>query len=230
PASLPGHLPEHLGASPFLLNLSTRYGPRLWLAEPRHGVGEPGPVALSAGDEVRLGPAGELRARTVAPHPGLERLWFVAFDAQVEPRLTQLGRPIRYAHVEEALPLAAFQTVFARVPGSAEMPSAGRPFTPRVLRALVDRGVEIATVTLHAGVSSLELDGPIERATLFAEPFEVPEAAAEAVNRCRARRGRVVAVGTTVVRALESAMHGGRLRPARGFTRRFVRPGRFGGS
>lgn len=230
PASLQGYLPARLGASPFVLNLSTRYGARFWLAEPRSGVGEPGPLALLPGDEVRLGATGGLRARMVAPHPGLERLWFVTFETAVEPRLAQLGRPIRYAHVAQDLPLASYQTVFARVPGSAEMPSAGRPFTRRVLRALAERGVEIATVTLHTGVSSLELDGPIERATLFAEPFVVPALSAEAVNRCRAHGGRVVAVGTTVVRALESAVRGGHLRPMRGFTRRFVRPGQFRGS
>lgn len=230
PASLRGSLPARLGASSFLLNLSTRYGPRLWLAEPRSSVGLPGSLALLPADEVRLGAAGEVRARMVAPHPGLERLWFVRFAAPVEPWLAQVGRPIRYAHVAEDLPLAAYQTVFARVPGSAEMPSAGRPFTKRVLRALAERSVEVATVTLHAGVSSLELDGPIDRATLFAEPFVVPARTVAAVHRCRARRGRVVAVGTTVVRALESATRGDRLRPTRGFTRRFVRPGTFRGS
>lgn len=229
-ASLRGALPARLGGTPFVLNLSTRYGARLWLAEPREDVGLPGSLALQPGDEVRLGEGGELVARMVAPHPGLPRLWFVSFTTPVESWLATLGRPIRYAYVPEELPLTAYQTVFARVPGSAEMPSAGRPFTTRVLRALSDRGVEIATVTLHTGVSSLEIEGPLEQATLYAEPFVVPERTAAVMRRCRARGGRVVAVGTTVVRALESAMRNGRLWPMRGFTRRFVRPGRFGGS
>src|SRR5690606_7656593 len=121
----------------------------------------------------------------------------------------------------------AYQTLFGRVPGSAEMPSAARPFTPRVVEALRAKGIALAGVVLHAGVSSHEVEAEeVEAQVLYAEPFAVPARTAEAVTAAR-REGRpVVAVGTTVVRALESAWDGAGVRPAAGFTRVFVHPGR----
>jgi S-adenosylmethionine:tRNA ribosyltransferase-isomerase len=97
--------------------------------------------------------------------------------------------------------LASYQTVFARVPGSAEMPSASRPFTPAVVTDLAARGVLIAPLTLHTGVASLEADEDP-----YPEPFDVPPATARVVNHVRSSGGRVIAAGTTVVRALESAV------------------------
>ena len=111
------------------------------------------------------------------------------------------GRPIRYGYVAGAWPLDAYQTVFAASPGSAEMPSAGRPFTAELVTALVARGVGVAPLVLHTGVSSLEAhEPPVPRAVRG--PGRRPPRARE---RARAAGGRVVAVGTTVVRALESA-------------------------
>jgi S-adenosylmethionine:tRNA ribosyltransferase-isomerase len=107
------------------------------------------------------------------------------------------------------------------------MPSAGRPFTERVLRALKGRGVEIAPILLHTGVSSLEMrDAAPGSLPVYPEPFEVPESTARKVNETRCAGGRVVAVGTTVVRALESANTPSGVRAARGFTRAFIRPER----
>ena len=135
-----------------------------------------------------------------------------------EAYLARHGRPIRYRHIDGDWPLDAYQTVYATEPGSAEMPSAGRPFSERVLSRLQDRGISLATVVLHTGVSSLERgEAP------YPERFRVPASTAAAVNRAE----RVIAVGTTVVRALESAAgDDGTVRAAAGWTRLVVEPGR----
>jgi S-adenosylmethionine:tRNA ribosyltransferase-isomerase len=223
-ATLPASLPAEADTSPFILNLSTRYGDRLWLAEPRWSASQPGPLPLHAGD--RLTVAG-LQARLVSPYPGLPRLWFVRFEGSIEDTMERYGTPIRYGYVDEAYPLETYQTLFSRVPGSAEMPSAACPFTPRVVSGLRARGVDIASIVLHTGVSSLEVESEeLEDQAMYPEPFHVLEATAQAVNDTHDRGGRVIAVGTTVVRALESAWDGQRVRPARGFTRLFIHPGR----
>lgn len=232
-ATLPASLPAEGGIGPFILNLSTRYsigtrdtnhGAEVWLAEPRWSYGEAGPLPLEAGDTFR---AAGLNATLLRPHPGMPRLWFVRLEGDVSAAMQRLGEPIRYGYVEKPLPLSAYQTVFADTPGSAEMPSAARPFSDRVLTCLEDKGVGLERVTLHTGVSSLEMsEDDIEKQTLFAEPFEVTQKVADAVNETRARGQRVIAVGTTVVRALESAWDGEKVRAAQGFTRHYVHPGR----
>jgi S-adenosylmethionine:tRNA ribosyltransferase-isomerase len=121
------------------------------------------------------------------------------------------GDPIRYRYVTGRWPLADYRTPFASVPGSAEMPSAGRALTPDVFAGLRASGVDVAHIVLHCGVSSLETGEPP-----YAEWYEVPFATAAAVSRAR----RVIAVGTTVVRALESS--GGR--PASGWTEKIITP------
>jgi S-adenosylmethionine:tRNA ribosyltransferase-isomerase len=222
PASLPARHP-HLG--PFTANVSTAYGGGLYLIEPRRSAAEPGPLPVEAGDALAL--AG-VPARLVAPHPGLPRLWFVRVESDLRRAMERAGAPIRYGYLEAPYPpLADYQTLFAQAPGSAEMPSAGRPFTPRVVNALRAKGIALAGVTLHAGVSSHELEADdVEAQVLYAEPFEVPEETAAAVNAAR-REGRpVVAAGTTVVRALESAWDGDSVRAAAGFTRLLIHPGR----
>jgi S-adenosylmethionine:tRNA ribosyltransferase-isomerase len=115
--------------------------------------------------------------------------------------------------VPHTWPLTAYQTVFARDPGSAEMPSAGRPFTPEVVLDLSRRGVLMAPVTLHTGVSSQEEGEPPQ-----AERYRVPATTASLVNHVRRTGGRIVAVGTTVTRALESAVHNGAVSAAHGWT------------
>ncbi|MGM0363519.1 S-adenosylmethionine:tRNA ribosyltransferase-isomerase [Streptomyces griseoaurantiacus] len=140
--------------------------------------------------------------------------------------LRRHGRPIRYAYTERDQPLSAYQTVFA-LPGadgagSAEMPSAARPFTPRLVAELVSRGVQFAPLTLHTGVASAEAYEPP-----YPERFAVPEASARLVNAARAGGGRVVAVGTTAVRAVESAAGAdGIVRACAGWTDLVVTPGR----
>jgi S-adenosylmethionine:tRNA ribosyltransferase-isomerase len=223
-ATLPASLPASSAVGNFILNLSTQYGSGLWLAEPRWHAGAPGPLPLTAGEIITV--AGR-RVHMIAPYPGLSRLWFVQAEGDLCQAMDQVGQPIRYGYVPESYPLDLYQTLFAKIPGSAEMPSAGRPFTRRVLKTLRDRGVEIAGLTLHTGVSSLEIEAEeIEDQPLYAEPFHVPAATANAVNAARAQGHRVIAVGTTVVRALESTWDGQQVRAARGFTRLYVHPQR----
>lgn len=223
-ATLPASLPVTGALGTFLLNLSTHYGDGVWLAEPRWSTSEPGPLPVTAGDQLT---AGDVDIHLVAPYPGLARLWFIHTEADLCTTMQARGKPIRYGYVTEPYPLAAYQTIFAKVPGSAEMPSAGRPFTRRVVQALRQRGVQLAGITLHTGVSSLEIETEtVEAQPMYAEPFQVPTATARLVNATRQAGRRVVAVGTTVVRALESAWDGEQVRPARGFTRLFVHPTR----
>lgn len=128
------------------------------------------------------------------------RLWRARLSVAVVPYLLRHGVPIRYSYVLRDWPMSCYQTVFAREPGSAEMPSASRPFTPAVVTDLAARGVLIAPLTLHTGVSSLEADEEP-----YPEPYDVPPATARLVNHVHAHGGRVIAAGTTVVRALETA-------------------------
>ncbi|MGI0128771.1 MAG: S-adenosylmethionine:tRNA ribosyltransferase-isomerase [Thermoplasmata archaeon] len=219
-ASLPAHGPN----GDFLLNLSTEYGDGVWLAEARWGTGRPGPVPMTRGVPVEAGGA---EFHPIGPFPGIERLWFFSADGDVPRAMQEHGRPIRYGYVRDAYPLDRYQTIFARVPGSAEMPSAGRPFTPSVVRGLTQRGVAIAPIVLHAGVSSLEGEpDSADIPPIYPEPFEVPRATADRVNGTHAAGHRVVAVGTTVMRALETAWDRDRVVPRRGFTGLTLAPGR----
>jgi S-adenosylmethionine:tRNA ribosyltransferase-isomerase len=222
-ATLPASLRASGRPGNFVLNLSTRFDDALWLAEPRWDTAKQGPLPIEAGEVVS---AGETRIKFLAPCPGIPRLWFIRAERSLLSELRATGAPIRYGYVNEQFPMAVYQTMFSRVPGSAEMPSAARPITPRVLKALSAAGIRTAHVLLHTGVSSLEIEAAtVEQQALYPEPFAVPAETARAVNATRARGGRVVAVGTTVVRALESAWTPGGVRPAAGFTRVFVHPG-----
>jgi S-adenosylmethionine:tRNA ribosyltransferase-isomerase len=220
-ATLPASLEAKGRVGPFLLNLCTRYGRRLWLAEPRWTASRPGPLPLLSGERIE---AAGLSGTLLAEYPGIARLIFVLFDEDPASALASLGRPIRYGYLTESLPLSAYQTVFSDRPGSAEMPSAARPFSERTVAALKDRGVEIVSITLHAGVSSLEA-GDLRTGDLYPEPFEVTEESATRLNAALAERRRILAVGTTVVRALASAWNGRAFRATRGMTTLFVRPG-----
>jgi S-adenosylmethionine:tRNA ribosyltransferase-isomerase len=189
-----------------------------WAVELRPGSRSSGPLRdVRAGECVDLRD-GALRVVEAWPdaHAAASRLWRVEVDVplDVPAYLERHGAPIAYAYVPGRWPLASYQTVFAREPGSAEMPSAARPFTGALVADLVAGGVVVAPVRLHTGVSSLEKgESPLP------EPFLVPATTARLVNLTRAAGGRVVAVGTTVTRALESvAGRDGVVVPGEGWT------------
>jgi S-adenosylmethionine:tRNA ribosyltransferase-isomerase len=178
----------------------------------------------------RLWFTGGLGATVLGRHEEAGPLVWLAFDVagqRLAEALHRAGRPVRYAYVPRPWPLHQYQTLFAAGPGSAEMASAGRPFTVQTLRDLRDRGVGLATISLHAGLSTYG-DPATDRRYVPAEPYLVPEATVAAVAACRAAGGRVVAVGTTVVRALETAAGAtgaSRLEPGAGVTRLRIGPG-----
>ena len=151
-----------------------------------------------------------------------ERLWIAGIDTEVQPYLAQFGAPIRYGYVRKPWPISYYQTVFGAHPGSAEMPSASRPFTDRMVTRLVAAGVQFAPVLLHTGVASPEAH---ERP--YPERFAVPATTARIVNQAKAAGGRIIAIGTTAVRALESATDdGGVVGEAAGWTELIVTPDR----
>ncbi|MBV8221206.1 MAG: S-adenosylmethionine:tRNA ribosyltransferase-isomerase [Solirubrobacterales bacterium] len=155
---------------------------------------------LPAGESLTL--RGGATLELVAPYASGERLMLARFCCTllVDDYLDRHGEPIRYSHVSKPWPIEAYQNVYAISPGSAEMPSAGRPITRELISRLVARDIVVAPITLHCGVSSPETHEPP-----FPEWYEVPERTAEEIATARHRGGRVIAVGTTVVRALESA-------------------------
>jgi S-adenosylmethionine:tRNA ribosyltransferase-isomerase len=220
-AAIPASLPAEGRLGSILLNLSTRFRSDLYLAEPRWTAGKPGPLPIEPDEELRIGPA---TVRLLAPYPGIPRLWFAHADRPFESIIAERGQPIHYGYTD-AWPMEVYQTLFSRVPGSAEMPSAARPITPRIRERLDRAGVRIVPVLLHTGVSSLEIESEtVEAQAMYPEPFAVSPETADAVNRTHANGGRVIAVGTTVVRALESAWTPEGLRSRSGFTRLFVNP------
>jgi S-adenosylmethionine:tRNA ribosyltransferase-isomerase len=199
-ATLPAavQVPPSVMAGPRTVHFSTAMPEGDWLVELRsgHGHGTSPFAGGESGQQLEL-PGGAvltLRARFS------QRLWRARLSTAVIPFLLRHGKPIRYAYVPVSWPIETYQTVFATYPGSAEMPSAARPFTPEIVTRLISRGVSIAPITLHTGVSSLEGgEDP------YPESYDVPAATARMVNLTRRTGGRVIAAGTTVVRALESA-------------------------
>lgn len=234
-ATLPAAADGHLGGESVVVHFSTRGdgpGPgERWAVELRSPDGRGTTGARPggpAGAVVAL--AGGARLELVEPlAAGAERLWWAraeGFGASVVAWLRRYGRPVRYAYTAREQPLAAYQTVFSAAGedggGSAEMPSAGRPFTARTVTELVRAGVQFAPVTLHTGVASAELHEPP-----YPERYAVSAHAAWLVNAVRAGGGRVIAVGTTAVRALESAVGpDGRVRASSGWTDLVVTPER----
>ncbi|MFJ3220000.1 S-adenosylmethionine:tRNA ribosyltransferase-isomerase [Kitasatospora sp. NPDC086801] len=226
PAALPGRLPDGTAVA---LHLSSAQPDQrgAHLVELRRVV--PGEAAVyypPADSPARPGlrvalPAGGA-AELVAPFTA--RLWYarLALPAALLPYLESHGKAIRYGYVDRDWPIEAYQTVFAAVPGSSEMPSAARPFSAEVVARLAGRGVLVAPVTLHTGVAS-----PEAHEAPYAERFRVPAVTARLVGHVRAGGGRVIAVGTTVVRALESAAASdGTVQEADGWTELVITPER----
>lgn len=214
-ATIPAAVEARWRRSLTTVHVSTQLDDGHWVVEVRR-PDNTGPAEPDGGEVLRL-PAGQ-RLRLLAPFPehGQRRLWRALPMPATEAvaYLSAHGRPVAYDYVAGELPLDVRQNVFAREPGSAEMPSAGRPLTEAVLVQLLTRGIPVAPVLLHTGVSSQEAHEPPQP-----EIFAVPEVTARLVNSTRAAGRRVVAVGTTVVRALETvATPRGRVHPATGWT------------
>lgn len=200
-------------AETFTLSVSTRLTSGACLVEPRRHQAHPGELLDLPG-----GASATLHSR----HRSAHRLWEATFAGigDIIAYLYAHGKPISYQHMRAEWPIEAYQTVYASEAGSAEMPSAGRPFTHEMFERLATSGIGVAPIVLHAGVSSPERDEPP-----YDEQFKVSEETAARVRMTRARGGRVIAVGTTVVRALESAATGpSRIEAAAGWTDRIISP------
>ena len=206
-----------------VVHLSTRLDDGRWVVELRRIDGRatrrwagPVPHRLTAGDAATITLDGR--------YLDSSRLWVAQVDVP-QPVFTWLaahGQPIRYSYVDRAWPIASYQNVYATEPGSAEMPSAGRPFTPEVIMRLVAKGVGVSPLVLHTGVASLE-------ATEFPYPerLHVPAPTASRVNETHRNGGRVIAIGTTVVRGLETAGDDtGAVQPFDGWTDLVITPER----
>ncbi len=200
-----------------VVHVGTQLDDCSWVVELRTAPDAARPVLDAAvGDEVVLAGRHRRASRSaptlslVAPHPEAgsspsgsgNRLWraLESADGGLTEHLASHGRPIAYGYLRARFPLAAYQTVFGTIPGSAEMASAARPFTTELVTSLVSAGIVIVPVTLHTGLSSQEAGEGPQR-----ERFAVSRSTAAVVNAARAAGGRVVAVGTTATRALESA-------------------------
>lgn len=222
--------------TPLELHLSTRLPAGLWIVEARR-YEKSKDKATAPFFDIRPGETlhlpGGARATLHTPHAGQRapevprRLWIATLDLpggadSLHDYLNHHGFPIRYSYVREHWPLTYYQTVYATEPGSAEMPSAGRAFTPELITRLVAMGVQFAPLILHTGVASLESHEPP-----YEEYYRVPPQAAHLVNDACAQGRRVIAVGTTVIRALETVADSeGRVHPGEGWTTLVIAPER----
>lgn len=214
---------------PVRVHFSTRKNESLWILELREMVGnktrrfvyphDSGKILLKDGGEIYL------REPYYQDHNQNQlQLWKAGFklDMLLEEYLHLYGKPIRYNYVDEVYPGEYYQTVFARYPGSAEMPSAGRAFTHELVTRLVSKGVHIVPILLHTGVASVEIDEkPYE------EYYHVPFTTANMINHARKQGRKIIATGTTVVRALETVSdHNRVIKTGKGWTDIFITPER----
>ncbi|MGO9383058.1 MAG: S-adenosylmethionine:tRNA ribosyltransferase-isomerase [Mycobacterium sp.] len=229
-ATLPASVDGRRAGRTIAVHFSMARAEKLWVVELRPAADAGGHLTdIRPGERIDLPGGAAVVIGSSYPEPGVEgaRLWTARAiiegpEGSVGSYLARHGRPIRYSYVPRQWPLRYYQTVFARHAGSAEMPSAARPFSTELVTALVSAGIAIAPITLHAGVSSAEAGEPPTP-----EPFEVPAATARLVNSAHAAGGRIIAVGTTVTRALESAANtNGVVRQAVGWTDLVLGPGR----
>jgi S-adenosylmethionine:tRNA ribosyltransferase-isomerase len=224
-ATVNGEIDGVRGGRPIVVHAASRLDDGTWVVELRTSPDASDPILDAVAGEV-IG-VGELALTLIRPYPHEDssptgwgnRLWRATAEGDLRAFLERHGRPIAYGYLDRRYPLSAYQSVFASLPGSAEMASAGRPFTEALVTRLVSRGVGVAPITLHTGVSSQEAgEGPQP------EWYHVAATTARLVELTRAWGGRVVAVGTTVTRALESAVLEGVVRESWGWTNRVVTP------
>lgn len=211
------------------LHLSGHLPGNLWIVELRQQAGNatlPFPDG-EAGRTYQLPGKGNVTLKAPYLLPSGEqkslaskRLWIAALDIPLpwQQYLAKFGAPIRYNYVKSSWPESYYQTVFANEPGSAEMPSAGRAFTPELITQLVAKGVTVLPLVLHTGVASLEGDE-----TPYEEFYRMPANTARTINHRKADRKRVIAVGTTVVRALETVTdESGTVHAGEGWTSKII--------
>lgn len=224
-ATLPASLPGFVGDAPVELRLlslvhgqtwhAVLFGEGDWHTRTEHRAPPP---RVAVDDVIAFD---GVAARVVEVSLLSPRLLTVCFEAQgagvlqesaLWAALYRIGRPVQYAHVERDLELWHTQTAYAARPWAVELPSAGRPLRWPLLQALRDKGVDVVTLTHAAGLSSTG-DDDIDAALPFPERYDLPQETIDAVVGARARGGRVIAIGTTVVRALEGCArdHGGQL-------------------
>jgi S-adenosylmethionine:tRNA ribosyltransferase-isomerase len=217
------------GGIPLKVHLSTHLPAHLWVVELRSSSGDEPVLDGKPGEVLTLPEGGSIVLQTPylpEKRRGEEpnRLWISTLDLPVnlDDYLVQHGSPIKYSYVRDSWPASYYQSVYATEVGSAEMPSAGRAFTPELITRLVANGVRVVPLLLHTGVASLEDDEPP-----YEEFYRVPPETSEAINSARAAGRRVIAVGTTVVRALETVTDRyGSTHPGEGWTEVFITPER----
>jgi len=211
------------------IHFSTKINSDRWVIEIREVVdGSTRRYAGSKpGEVVALKNGGSLRLSTSYYDTKRDkhlRLWEAQINLPIplEEYLDLYGQPIRYQYIKKNYPQSYYQTVFAQEMGSAEMPSAGRPFTAELITRLVSKGVHIAPILLHTGVASLEVD---ERP--YEEYYRVPQHTADLINWAKKRGKRIIAIGTTAIRAIESAVdETGEIQASEGWTNVFITPAR----
>lgn len=215
---------------PLELHLSTHLPADLWVVELRvyHDKTTRPFRQVQAGETLDL-PGGGIVTLHVPYHHGpagkkSSRLWIATMQLPdtLEHYLSTHGHTIHYSYVREQWPAEYYQTAYVTEVGSAEMPSAGRAFTPEIITGLIAHGVQVVPLLLHTGVSSLE-----EHEPPYEEYYRVPPTTARVVNIAREEKRRVIAVGTTVVRALETVTDAdGTTYPGDGWTTTIITPGR----
>ncbi len=234
-ATLPAAVPATTAAGqPAAVHMSGHLPGGLWLVELRHrppATDRDGSLAATTpwldaepGLTAHLPSGGRVELRMPLSAGDRPRLWVAAVELPepLLPYLARHGRPIRYSYVPRPWPISSYQTVFAETPGSAEMPSAARPFSTEVTTRLVAKGVTIVPFVLHCGVSSLESHEPPAP-----EWYRVPATTAAQINTARRAGGRVIAIGTTAVRAIETVSEAdGTVHPGEGWTEVVIGPDR----
>lgn len=221
PAALPVSLP---GGKQGRLHLSTKLSDRQWLIEIREIAGNKTrrwhdgmrgmTFCLPSASTVTL------KERFYSNQQWIN-LWVAEFNLHqpIQQYLTSNASPIQYEKLNRSYPLSYYQTFFSFHPGSSEMPSAGRGFTARLIENLVKKGIAFAPILLHTGVSSLE-----ENETPYPEYMEIDPVSSALINTAKSQGRRIIAVGTTCVRAIETAANNyvGSVIPFRGNTELFV--------
>jgi S-adenosylmethionine:tRNA ribosyltransferase-isomerase len=208
-ATVPGQLDGIRDGSSVVVHVANRLADGTRVVELRTAPDASSPLLDGrAGEHIALPAGGALELIAPYPQPSSSptgvgnRLWRgrLTVPQSLSNYLGEHARPISYGYLNGSFPISAYQTIFALCPGSAEMPSAARPFSAELVARLVARGVIFAPITLHTGLSSQDAGEAPQP-----EWFEVSETTAHLVNSSRARGGRVIAVGTTATRAIESA-------------------------